>query len=318
MRKSTAVCLIVAGALIVAGLALVTVGLIFSRAIGMDRNMKTNEYEIREAFEDLVIDAATADIRIVYTNEGGCRVKTYENPGREQHVPTVKDGTLTVERIDLRRWYERLIDWGKKPSVTVYLPAQEWGDLSVRIRTGDVHVAQELSFENLTVKGSTSDVSCNASAEESLTIHLDTGDIEMRGNAAKKTELTVTTGEIEVERFACTDLYVKVSTGDAELSDVACTALTSEGSTGDLSLENVTAEEYSIDRSTGDVTFERCGAKKIRVKTDTGRVQGTLLDEMVFYVKTDTGKVRVPKSTTGGLCEITTDTGDILFSIIEK
>ena len=62
MRKSTAVCLIVAGALIVAGLALVTVGLIFSRAIGMDRNMKTNEYEIREAFEDLVIDAATAEL----------------------------------------------------------------------------------------------------------------------------------------------------------------------------------------------------------------------------------------------------------------
>ena len=72
------------------------------------------------------------------------------------------------------------------------------------------------------------------------------------------------------------------------------------------------------DDKTGDVTFERCGAKKIRVKTDTGRVQGTLLGEMVFYAKTDTGKVRVPKSTTGGLCEITTDTGDIIFSIIGK
>ena len=73
----------------------------------------------------------------------------------------------------------------------------------------------------------------------------------------------------------------------------------------------------TIDSSTGNVTFEDSDAATIDVKTDTGDVTGTLLTSKVFYVTTDTGKVNVPKSTTGGLCNIETDTGDVRISIKE-
>ena len=61
--------------------------------------------------------------------------------------------------------------------------------------------------------------------------------------------------------------------------------------------------------------FNHCDAETICVNTDTGSVTGTLLTDKVFIIETDTGSVNVPKSITGGRCEITTDTGNIRITI---
>ena len=50
---------------------------------------------------------------------------------------------------------------------------------------------------------------------------------------------------------------------------------------------------------------------------DTGDVEGSLLSEKIFYTETSIGNIRVPKGTSGGMCEVETDTGDISFTIIE-
>ena len=70
-----------------------------------------------------------------------------------------------------------------------------------------------------------------------------------------------------------------------------------------------------IERSTGDIELNGCDAGEIFIETDTGNVEGTLLSEKVFVVTTDTGDKRVPNTTSGGRCEITTDTGDIYITI---
>ena len=77
----------------------------------------------------------------------------------------------------------------------------------------------------------------------------------------------------------------------------------------------VVKESIFIERSTGDITFDGCDADTIKVKTSTGDVSGTLLTEKIFFTETSTGDIHVPKSMTGGACEITTDTGDIEISI---
>ena len=81
-------------------------------------------------------------------------------------------------------------------------------------------------------------------------------------------------------------------------------------------MKNVVATgTISIKSDTGDVRFEGSDAIEISVKTDTGDVTGTLLSEKVFITETATGRVNVPKTTSGGKCEITTETGDINISI---
>ena len=73
----------------------------------------------------------------------------------------------------------------------------------------------------------------------------------------------------------------------------------------------IAAETFSIERNTGDVSFDGSDATEIFVKTTTGQVKGSLLTDKVFVAQTDTGHVDVPKTTTGGRCEITTDTGNV-------
>jgi cytoskeletal protein RodZ len=68
-------------------------------------------------------------------------------------------------------------------------------------------------------------------------------------------------------------------------------------------------------RDTGDVTFEGSDAASIKVETSSGDVTGTLLSDKIFRYKANTGRVELPQTTTGGVCDITTDTGDIIIRI---
>ena len=112
------------------------------------------------------------------------------------------------------------------------------------------------------------------------------------------------------------DININVSTGKANLSDINCKSITTKGSTGDIILKNlIVTEKLSIKRSTGDIKIDGSDASEIFIETDTGDVRGSLLTDKVFIVSTDTGRIDVPKTTTGGRCEITTDTGDIILKI---
>ena len=74
-------------------------------------------------------------------------------------------------------------------------------------------------------------------------------------------------------------------------------------------------DAFSIKNITGDIIFENSDAAQIFVKTDTGNVMGSLVSEKVFITETKTGDVKVPQTTTGGKCEITTNTGNIAIDI---
>jgi DUF4097 and DUF4098 domain-containing protein YvlB len=63
------------------------------------------------------------------------------------------------------------------------------------------------------------------------------------------------------------------------------------------------------------VKFEKSDAAELSIKTDTGDVTGTLLTEKIFDAKSSTGDVDVPKTGSGGKCEIRTGTGDIRIKI---
>ena len=131
--------------------------------------------------------------------------------------------------------------------------------------------------------------------------------------------INVSTGDITVTGVKSVgDVQVNVSTGRTEINGVTCKNFISDGSTGNVVLNNVIAtEKFTIKRSTGDIKFQDCDAGEISVKTSTGDVTGSLLSEKVFITDTSTGKVNVPKSTSGGRCEITTSTGDIEIEICQ-
>lgn len=321
MSKVTKNWLIVAASLTVVG------GIIFAGVmtvlkwdfLKLDiRKFETNIHVIAEEFDNISIKAKTADIDFVPTENGECKVVCYEQ-AKVKHSISVENGTLTVSVVDERKWYDYIKIFSfKTPKITVYLPEGQYGALNIKDSTGDVDIPKGFDFQSIDISASTGNVDVFASANDQLKIDVSTGHIRVEDISAGVLQLSTSTGDIFVNSVNCTgEVRVNVSTGDIKFSDVNCDSITSSGSsTGDVSLSNVIVNgRLSLKTSTGDIKLNRCDAAELFMQTDTGDVTGSLISEKVFITKTDTGDVKVPKTITGGRCEITTDTGDIEITI---
>ena len=319
MKKSLIVCFIVAGSLILAG------GMLFAgvmTALDWDfKNLSTNVYEttehtVTDEFSDISITCNVETITFLPSDDEKVKVICHEDQ-QIKHLVSVENGALTIKRVDTRHWYDYIgIGFGT-PTITVYLPEGEYGDLNIKSTTGDVYLISEHSYNTINIEATTADVSCASSAKGDVKIGLDTGDITIDSISAKLLNLEVTTGDISVTKaYLDGDVSIKVSTGRSVLEDITCKDFYSDGSTGDLTMHGVIATgKFDIERGTGDVTLERCDAAEIFVVTDTGDVSASLLTDKVFITETDTGNVKIPNSVVGGRCEITTDTGDIEITV---
>lgn len=319
MRKRTGIWLIVAAVLVlgggmVFGGAMMTLGWDFTK-LSTDA-FETAEYVIDEPYTHITIDTITADVELVPTQEAVGKVVCYEQK-KMKHRVSVENGTLVVAVTDTRAWYEHIGIHFRTPKITVTVPQGEYGALSIRSDTGNVVIPKECAFDSIDVAMSTGNIRNGASAAKRMKLKTTTGSIRVDNVTAGALELTASTGGISVSQVRCAgDVTVRVSTGKTTLEQVTCQNLTTSGNTGSVTLSQVVAEGLlSVKRSTGRVTFAGADAAEIFVETDTGDVRGTLLSDKVFITQTDTGRIDVPKTTTGGKCEIHTATGDISLSI---
>jgi hypothetical protein len=317
MRTSVKVCIIVAASLMLLGalafgVALALGGLNVVKFGGVE--YVEREYLIDYEFENISIKDKTAEIEILPSKDSKARVVCQESRGLGYTVSANAEDTLEIELVDSRKWYEHISLFSIGESgITLYLPEGEYGKLTVLSSTGDVDIPEKFSFESIDISLSTGDVECYASAKGLIKVKTSTGEIHVENVVASDLDLSVSTGKVSVVSAECSgNVTLKVSTGKANLAGVDCKSFSSTGDTGDLALKDVVAGElFRIERSTGKVSFENCDAAEIYVTTDTGDVRGSFLSDKVFIVETDTGNIDVPKSTTGGRCEIKTDTGDI-------
>lgn len=318
MKTITKVLLITALCLLLVGAALF-VGVMAKNnwnvaALSAD-DFETNTYPVAEAFHSIDIRSDTEAITFLPSGDGTCRVEITEKKD-QPHSVAVKDGTLRIEEPEKEKW-SFSIGAFTEPKIAVYLPETEYKTLFIDESTGAVTVPADFKFESIDIIASTGAVDCRASASGTIRIETSTGSIQVQDLSADALKLTVSTGRVRVQSVSCGGaLEVEVTTGRTELTDVTCGSLVSEGSTGALTMQNVVAAgSISIERSTGDVRFEACDAAELEISTDTGDVKGSLLTEKVFIARSDTGRIKVPETTTGGKCKITTDTGDIEIEI---
>lgn len=321
MEKTTIIWLCIAVSLVVLGLALFTVVMSIYHwdftKLGTVQ-FETNTHPITEEFRSICIQTDTADLRFVPSEDGSCSVVCHEAVN-EKHTASVQDGALMIQLHSSKKWYEYIGINFRTPRITVSLPEAAYASLVITESTGNVEIPKEFTFETMDITVSTGNVTSFASAFGPVRIRTSTGSIRLQDISAQSLELAVSTGKVAVKEATCTEaVRVTTSTGEAALTDVSCKSLSSNGSTGDIVLKNVIAQDrFSIERNTGDVVFEGCDAMELFIKTSTGDVEGTLLSEKLFLVQTNTGHVHVPKTTTGGKCEITSSTGDIELSIAE-
>lgn len=300
MSKTTKIWLIIATALVILG-AILFAGVMAQYDWDFTKlstvKYVTNTYEVHGEFDKISINVDTTEIEFVPTENETCSIVSFEAE-QVKHSATVQNETLIISTVDTRKWYDHICISLGSPKMTVYLPQNEYASLIVETDTGDINIPKDFAFDKIEIDGDTSDVSCFAPVANVLDIELSTGDIIIDSITADQIKLTTTTGEIAVN------------------SVTAKNNIDIETDTGTITLKNVVATgTISIESDTGDVRFEGSDAAEISVNTDTGDVIGTLLSEKVFITETSTGSINVPKTTSGGKCEITTSTGDIHISI---
>ncbi len=323
MIRSTKILLIISAALLIVGAGIFIGAMAFINwDFGKLSNAKyeTNTYDINQSFENLSVDGETDAISFVLSEDKKCRVVCHELENMK-HTVNVNNNTLEVKVKDTREWYEHIVFFSfESPKISVYLPKEKYSSLVINADTGAIDIPGSFSFDKIDISSSTGNVACSASSKGLTRISLSTGNININGVSSGEFDLTTSTGAIRMESVSSEGkIGSKVSTGKTFLTDVSCKSLESKGNTGNIYLKNVTASgAFSIERSTGDVEFDGSDADEITVKTSTGDVRGTLKSEKVFLTDTSTGWINVPKTTSGGRCEITTSTGNIDIAILKE
>lgn len=318
MRTSTKILLIVATSLVLLGCAIFT-SVMFALDWDFTRlstsELVTNTHDVSEDINSISVTTDTAKVLFAKSEDGKVSVDCREWEDA-LHSVTVENGTLRIKVDDNRKWYDHIgINIGT-PEITVFLPEGDYGDLSIESVTGSIDIPNIYTFESMDISVTTGKVACRASAFGKMNIETTTGSVTLEDITAADVDVSVTTGKVSVSGAVCGgEMSIDVTTGKTEVTDTMCRSFVSRGSTGDITLKDVgTTRELDIERSTGDVDLDGCYAGEIFTVTDTGDVTGVIRSDMIYYAKSDTGRVEVPRSTVGGRCEISTDTGDIIIS----
>ena len=237
MKTRTNVWLITAASLVILG-GLIFVGVMTFMGwnfLGLDSStFESNLHTVSESFSDISVSAKTADIVFLPAEDGQCRVECYEDV-KMKHSVTVKDGTLYIEALDTREWYDHLGPRFKKPKITVCLPEGEYGKLGIKNTTGDIHV-ESVSVSDL--------------------------------------DIAVTTGDISISGVSCAgDVKIDGVTGDAVMKDlVAGGSLNVKLVTGKVHFDACDAARLTVKTVTGSVSGTLLTDKTFIANTTTGRV----------------------------------------------
>ena len=311
---------------IVAAVILIAVGLILfcvaaAQCQGDLSKLSTGGYEttvhsLSDSFLHFDIDTDTADIRLVPSIDGNCRVECYEQ-AKMRHDVSVQSDTLVIQMEDRRAWYDYIGFHLESPIIRIYLPLEQYGALSISASTGDITIPEEFTFESIDVNISTGDIYCSASATGRIHERTSTGDIRMENSSAQSVELFTDTGAMLLTNVSCAEeLNLNVTTGDTQITNTTCTYFSSTGDTGDLHMQSLHASHSTdIERSTGDVIFDLLSCPNVVITTDTGDVEGRLVSNAIFDVESNTGHIDIPPSRLYGKCKIRTDTGDVKITV---
>ncbi|MBQ7602081.1 MAG: DUF4097 family beta strand repeat protein [Lachnospiraceae bacterium] len=326
MKKAwiiVAIVLTALGAAIFTG-ALFASGFDFSRIPGGNQ-MTEKSWTISEDFQDIDVHVRISDVEFKASEDDVSRVVARESE-KVHHEVTVYNDTLKIESVEENwKWFDLRSLFRMTPSVTVYLPKENYNKLFVSSTTGDIRVPGGFGFDEVKAEASTGDVSVSGAILTVLTVKTTTGDITVKDFATSNMELSASTGKITVQSGTAGydanpllsviqgKVTVRVNTGALHMEDFSCGTLETSGNTGSIRMKNVlTRGDMTLERSTGSIHFESCDAEagKIQIKTSTGSVRGSFKTGKRFIAQSSTGSVHVP-DTDGIRCEIRTSTGSI-------
>ena len=199
----------------VGGLTVLRTGLVAEAAWRHDYTPLTvNTYPVSGNFTDISVTDYYADVQFRVSRDGSVSVVT-RDAADVTHTVRVEGNTLTVTRPEPSVGQRLFHHDDDDPEVTIYLPAGNYGALTVSNTSGDIESAAQLGF-----------------ASANLTTV--SGDIDLNGPVSGKIVCNTTSGEVEGsllsgKNFAVSSSIGRVSAPTADPAGAPCTVTTTSG-----------------------------------------------------------------------------------------
>ena len=230
-------------------LLLVAIAVLYSLSITV--KLETNEYEIKETFENIKIITDTADIDFVLSENLNPLIICEEHKNIK-HSVNVKENTLLVEVNDNRKWYEHIgISTSK---ITIYLPKNEYDELITESDTGNIHI-KSINANKLDLSTDTGNLKIVNIKCKNLFSTSDTGNILLENVIAEeKFKIETDSGNVKFKDSDASDIFVKTDTGNVTGNLLTDKVIFAESETGDIDVPKVMADEKcEIITETGDI-----------------------------------------------------------------
>lgn len=281
MKKSKKVAITVSVMLIVLGVCLCIVSCMvmdFDFESMNTVNYTTETYFVNETFNSIFVENSACDVHLIASEDNTCKVVCTETDFIS-HTVNVENGTLKIsEKQSGKKHYFNVSFYNGKTEMLIYLPKSEYDSLYVLCQSGDADAAKGFTF--------------------------------------LKAEIITESGDIRFLSDVENDLVLETDSGYIQISDINCENAELKTASGEISLTSLTAKDsIKAESDSADIKLDGCDAKTFLIESSSGNVRGTLLSDKIFITETDCGYVSVPKTTSGGVCEIKTDSGDIAISI---
>ena len=288
---------IVASALAVSAITLLGTGLAASADWRGSTSLVTKNYPVSGSFSSISVTEYYADVQLRASRDGSVSVTTRDTQD-VTHTVQVVNGTLTISRPEPNLGQRIFHDDDDDPTVIVYLPAGDYGSLTVNTTSGDVESSGQLNFATANLTTTSGDIEVAGSVTQSLVCNSTSGDVDISSPAAGAVQVNTTSGDVELTGVSAQSLSIHTNTGDADLE------------------RTVAAGAIEISTTTGDIELERSDAASLTLSTTSGDVEGSLLTGKTFSASSTSGRVSVPASTPGaGACNVSTTSGSIRLTV---
>lgn len=298
MKKKNKIFISISCAYILLGLLLLAVSLFAVKGkikdIMFSSNKIEKKYAIEQEFEKININSTFGDIEFAISENGENYVLCLEEQDEQNYSIKAEKGILDINFIHPRDdWYDFI--GTTDPDVTVYLSKQNYSELNIVGSSADLIISDKFSFFDAKIKTSSGDIDFNANIDNNLEIATSSGEINVGGKV--------------------NNLSIKSSSGDIKINSQVNGKLYIETESGEIELNNVIASEIECKTSSGDIELSNCDANKLKFESASGDIEGTLKSPKLFIAKSSSGDISVPIQNAENICEITTSSGDINFSI---
>lgn len=229
---------------------LLIIGIILYSLLVTDK-LETNEYEIKENFNDIKIITNTANIDLVLSENLNTLI-VCEEQKNIKHSVNVKEDSLLIEIDENRKWYEHIgISTSK---ITVYLPKSEYGELIMESDTGNIHI-ENINANKLDLSTSTGNLKIVNTKCKNLFSKSDTGNILLeKVIASEKFKIETDTGNVKFKDSDASDIFVKTDTGNVTGNILTDKVIFAESDTGNIDVPKVMADEKcEIVTETGNI-----------------------------------------------------------------